>query len=175
MNIADLTNTVIVPGCPETLVQDALLQGAQQFARDTRVWDEEIEIGLAQGQPIFVDPPPDAAIVEITRVTVDGKRVPYTYSDGAIDAGKAEGELRVHAALEPASDSTELPEALVRWKHAIQAYARAELFSMEGQLWSDLNAAAQRLAFYNQQVTDARVQRSTGQTAQPLRVKPAIL
>lgn len=171
MTFEELANGIALPGCPEYLVEQALLRGAQQFARDTLIWEAKVTTTVLEGEPVDLVLPMETRVASITYVTVDDKEVTYVYADDAIDVGDAEGTLVVWAALEPTEDAIEIPEKLVPWWPAIQAYARADLLSMEGQEWTDLNAAALRMALYTHKMHEARLRRAQGQTTQPMRVR----
>lgn len=177
MKVDDLLSDLLpdVPGCPRVTARERLIKAAQQFARDSHAWNQEVERRRIREGVIRIDlpVPRNTRLVAITSVVIDGTPVNYEWSDGAIVLTDTfEGMLVVRAVLEPADDAVELVDDLARYRDAILDYARMRLMMMPRQEWTNPELGFAFGQQYQVRVTDARVEIARGRTTQPLRVKP---
>lgn len=177
--LPDVTSSV---NAPRNMVLRFLREGAQQFARETLVWEQELGsvTTVATAEPdadAFYPVPstgdggfqvPDGArIWQLARVDI-GQRCnvrddgfAFDYVTGMIkvpsrqhDAGVT---LRVWAALEPvdtATAETVIPVALERWRSGVTNYAAAKLAAMPDQTWSRPEAVAFHMGEYTLQKSE---------------------
>lgn len=177
MSMQDLVDMVRVdlPGCPDPTILDQLQRAARRFARDARVWIREIDRFEIQSPISEIDLflPQDADLIELTSITIDGKPVAGQFDGSTLTLSEARsGLIVVSGAMEPRLKAKELPPELYRWREAIEDYARSRLMMMPNVEWAnpDLGMAYRRQ--YQDQVTEARIERDRGRASQPLRVKP---
>lgn len=177
MNIADLLPEVMpdVPGCPRATAIERLVAAARQFARDSLVWDVEIDrIQVARDQgEVSLFSPTDGKVEAITSAEIDSKPVAHRWDGENLTLSEQHpaGLLIVRAALMPLKTATTLPVPLARWPEPIVDYARSRLLSMPRQEWTNLELGLAFRRQYEDRLADARVERSRSRTTQTLRVK----
>jgi|AntRauTorckE6833_2_1112554.scaffolds.fasta_scaffold03919_7 hypothetical protein len=177
MKITDLLPQVMpdVPGCPRATVVERLIQAARQFARDSLVWDVELDRLQVTAEQTSVDlfAPTDGEVEVITSAEIDEESVAHRWDGETLTLPERHraGLLIVRAALQPLLTATQLPAPLARWPEPIIDYARSRLLSMPRQEWTSLELGFAFRQQYEGRLTDARVERSRSRTNQPIRTK----
>lgn len=148
-----------VPGCTFTLATRALRMAAQEFCERTRAWKMYLpaQATIANQAKYQFAPGADIRIVRTIRASIDGREVDIlrAASQGAsgivvhdersytvCPAPAAGQQVVFHCAVAPSNTATSIDEALYdRYARAIAVGAKAELFGMKRQPFSDADAA----------------------------------
>lgn len=186
-----------VPGCPQPLVHEAILQACIEFCERTELYDESIAVdtvagvntyalaaptGLAACKVLYVkrgDSPLGSSNREAfdasTAMAASGEPSRfYMNSHGDLVLGPTPQEietLTVKAVVVPAADATEVPDALARrWMLAIAAGAKAKLYAQKNSAWYDPAEASLKERDFSEAVNKAINTLRSGRSGTPLRV-----
>lgn len=150
-----------LPGCPEPLIKQKLINAARVFAMRTDSLRRTISVPARDEQVRYeLEPEFNGEIIKLEWVKIGGLEM----RDEAWAFGEADGDggcadlrfmpeawpylqsgqtITVRAILAPYTDCTEVPgNWLDRWNEGIIGYAMQDLMGMEGTPWSKPNRAA---------------------------------
>jgi hypothetical protein len=184
-----------VPGCTYKTGADALRKAAQVFCEKTRVWRVKLDpyMAIEQVTDYPFDLGPDRELVRLLTAKIDGQDVPVVLPDR--QAGMARGviakgpfmfsvfpalaagqRIELTAAIEPSNTATTIDDELFR-KHIkiIAQGAKAELFGMAKQPFSDPLAAAAARARFDEGVASTISQIAHSFSSAPLRVRGSFM
>lgn len=188
-----------VPGCPEPLVLDAILQACAEFCARTKAVNETVQITTVVGQANYVLPV-SAGLEpsEVNRVKRNGfdldpsslneahkqrltnrndmARVFWMDENNELQLAPVPDQvetLDVIVAVMPSASATTVPDALAlnRRIRNIAAGARAILFELPKQPWTDLQQAAIDKALFDEAVSNETFKRARGRSHKPLRTR----
>lgn len=181
---------------PLPVARVAIAKAANQFCAQSLLWQEEYpEVKVHPGKFVSIPVPKSAMVVKVMSVAYNGFRLTSTSRDelnstNVIDYRLFDGppkfffqadlnELRlvpepvkhgvlsIVVALAPTPESTEVPTSLyTRFWEAIANGALADIKQVQGQSYSDPNAALAYKALFQQGVREAKNEavRSMGRT-----------
>jgi hypothetical protein len=182
-----------VPGCTYTLAVRAIRMAAQQFCERTRAWKVKItqpatvagqfEYAFATGT--------DMRIVRTIGAEIDGRPVELLRADGTTHGVHGCAGIVVHderrftikpapvagqivtfnCAVAPSNSAVSLDEALYdRYAQAIAIGAKAELFGMKKQPFSDMDAALDERGRFEVEISRAVSNVGRNSNSAPVRV-----
>lgn len=189
-----------VPQCPYPTVDTAINRAAQEFCRDSRVWETSQAVTLVDGQqtyPLVV--PSDADVVSVRRVTFrhiiirpshDATRLleraesegqPALYSLSGEDLtvfpipnSSVVGEdMAVICHFAPRFNSASIPDVLTqKWAEGVAAGALSILKRMPSKPWTDYPGAVPAHQVFAREKAKARIEQEHGAVTGSLRVTP---
>lgn len=190
---------VEVPGCPDPVIERALLRTAQEFFEVTSLWTVWLDNSMTLPGVVDYDIelPTDAELVRIERATLDGRPIDITTPESLPDDWKTyEGSglsdciftrdlftltvlprarasllLRVEAVLRPSDKAQGIEDFLFRrFNAAIALGAKARLMSMANTPWSQPNEGARFEAMFREEMNSLHFRRMRGfSSARPRR------
>lgn len=186
-----------VPGCPQPVVNEAVLRACIEFCERTAIIEEkttvDIVVDTAEYTPSFASGMVAHRLVDVKRdgtplrrsstekldsIQEDAVGEPSLYYlSGAGDIvfapiPDAVETLDVKAVVKPSHDATEVPDALANhWMLVIAAGAKALLFSQKNTAWYDPNEAAAKARDFSQGIDKAITQKRAGRSGTPSRVQ----
>jgi hypothetical protein len=202
MQVTDFSRFVLpeVPGCPEPLLVQEVVQTAFEFCDKTGAWNElQDPVALLVGVADYeIDAPSGAIPLRVTSAWLNGRLMqptplrsinqlgvagsePYYYNAaverGSIRLFPSPGvtglELTLKTCFAPAMTATTLPDFLMqRYTQVIAAGAKASLMSKPGQPWSNPHMAAVYGAQFASGMNDARAEVMLDQVAGNARITP---
>lgn len=179
---------IAVPGCPEPLISDAIIDAAIEFCRRTRAVTEDVSVTTAAADATY---PLDTSagtrawrVLRVERDTVplnksskpvfdanphlraDGTASHYYLEDDTLTLGpvpEVVETLDVSVVVEPVLGATTIPDVLYNdWRRVVAAGAKAILLAIPKTEWQSLSDAAIELAAFNSGVEDAITKRDGG-------------
>ena len=178
-----------VPGCPDFVIENAVLLAAREFCKDTRIWqdapgDEEVLIIDVAGEDIVyaLTVPEDSNIIGIAAVL----RNESPMSPGieyALDVQTAsvifayapspEDEIKVRRVYKPARTAATVPDFLYNeFEEAISNKALSDLVAMPGKPWTNLALVGDFRQKYQSSVHETISRAMKGGTIRSLSVRP---
>lgn len=155
----------VARGCPSEVLRGAVVQAGREFCERTWIWEAVLEPVQTQdgvrGYQVFA---PDADILAIKAVALDGRDVKFTTPDRSTvqlwDEPKGGLDLVATVILAPAPDAHQLPRFLLSdWPEAVASRARSILLDMPGTDWFGPQLAEKyRLEFERLWVPRTRVE-----------------
>lgn len=184
-----------VPGCTFTLATRALRMAAQEFCERTRAWKVNLpaQATVANQSDYQFAPGADMRIVRTLSAMIDGRDVgllrPSQAGPGAhgivvhdersytIYPAPAVGQQVVfHCAVAPSNTATSIDDALFdRYARAIAVGAKAELFGMKNQKFSDADAALDERGKFEVAITRAITDIGHNSNSAPVRVAASFM
>lgn len=187
LSIARLVR-IAVPGCPEPVIYDAIIEAAIEFCRKTRAVTESVNVTTIIGTATYAlstSAGTRAArververgtipLTESSRVVFDnsttlraaGQATHYYLSDDSLTFGPKPNAIETLAALvttEPVFGSITLPDVLVNdWRRVIAAGAKAMLLATPKASWQSMPDAATENAAFMSGMEDAIAKRDSG-------------
>lgn len=189
---------IAVPGCPDPLIDDAIIDAAIEFCRDTRAVTETLNLTTVIGQSTYA-----LAMATGTRANraqrVERDTVPlgksskpvfddnphlraagtaghYYLDDDSIVLGPvpdAVETLKVSVVIEPALGSPTVPDVLYNdWRRVIASGAKAVLLAIPKTEWQSLPDAAVENAMFRIGVESAISKRDSGGSGFVPRARP---
>jgi len=190
-----------VPGCPEPLIEDAVMRTCIDFCTRTELLSEIIELVTSATLPTYVVTPSDADLYPARLRAALKNGLPLDKTDVASyalrsdrsDAGSplayfaptraqitfapipnAAETIELDLVLRPARDATDVPDVLYEeWVTAIAAGAKGLLLSMEGQPWANAALAAYHQNTYHTELDTASVEVASGNVGAAMHVSPS--
>jgi hypothetical protein len=180
-----------VRGCTFTLGLRALRMAAQDFCERTRAWKVKLPVQLAvagQSDYLFA-PDADMRIVRTISATIDGRDAPLLMPE---QAGPGAHGILVHdersftvypalaagqkivflCAVKPSHTASSIDDALFdRYGRAIGIGAKAELYGMKQQPFSDMDAALDERGRFEVEIMKAITNVGRASNSAPIRVK----
>ena len=151
-----------VPGCPEVVAEQHILEASIELAKNTCCWRKEFTTTLpasvaADTITITLTLDTGAKIVAVPRVWRDNiptNQYSISANDITLPAMVQESELKAVIAQKPERTATSLPDGFKAmpwqdWERAVAEYAKFQLQSMAGMDWYNPRAAAQAITNYN--------------------------
>lgn len=186
-----------VPGCPQPVVHEAILQACIEFCERTELYDETIAVdtvagdasyplsasaGLSVHRVLYVKRG-DSPLAPSSRDVFDASAAMAANGDpshfffdstGALVLGPVPEHvetLTVKAVAAPATDATTVPDALAqRWMTAIAAGAKAKLYAQKNTAWYDPAEAQLKERDFSEAINKAVTSLRTGRSGASLRV-----
>lgn len=183
-----------VAGAPLPLLEDAILDGAREFASRTWVFRSQLAVSLLVGTRSYaLAPSATTEVVSATALSVDGaapaesvaptQDMRLNPTSGTPNSYWVDGQSLmvyptpdvavaaiVEVATQPTQGATVIPDNYLPYRAAIAAWARYSLMKMVGQPWSNTEGAAIALTEFQRQVHLCAYEQNTGKSAAPLRV-----
>lgn len=186
-----------VPGCPQPIVHEAILQACIEFCERTEMFDAVLPVDTVVGdntyaltaatgysayKVLFVrrgDSPLDSSnreTFDATPALADAGEATHYYFDstGQLVLGPVPDTvetLSVKAVVVPAVDATTVPDALsARWMLAIAAGAKAKLYSQKNTAWYDPAEAQLKERDFSEAINKAAIALRAGRSGTMLRV-----
>lgn len=194
---ADLADAVLddVPGCSAALATKALRYAAQVLCEQTRAWRVTLpaQATTAGTDTYAFQLPADADLVKLTGATIDGQDANLLLAGQDRDGNSGILALDVHnyrvvptpggvysvvltVALAPADTAAGLDDTIAtRYKRALVMGAKAELFGMKKQPFSDAAAATDERARFDDEIGRIRIAVARAFSGAPLRVRPSFM
>lgn len=155
--------------CPTSMARDTLRMLAVEFCKETGVWDVTlVEPVMACETIIEPEIPKDAAIANVTSLSLDGKRL----EGGQFEVGRRdiilaegpadEGNAVIRASLRPLRTSNRLPEDILEEYGDFLVFGTiAKLKAMSGKNieWSDPPGASVNYQLYEDGCAKARARK----------------
>lgn len=184
-----------VPGCTFTLATRALRMAAQEFCERTRAWKVYLpeQVAVAGQAEYQFAPGLDQRIVRTISAKIDGRDVDLLTPDQArpgahgivvhderrftVYPALAAGQKIVfYCAVAPSNTATSIDDALYdRYARAIAIGAKAELFGMKRQPFSDADATLDERAKFEVEIMKAITNVAHHSSSAPLRVKGSFM
>lgn len=187
-----------VPGCPEPVINDAIIEVAIEFCRMTRAVNEAVSIVTVAGTATYaiatsagtrafrVERVERGAIPleRSNRIVFDasttlraaGQPTHYYLNDDSLTLGPIPSSvetLSVLVTVEPVFGSTTLPDVLVNdWRRVIAAGAKAMLLATPKASWQSPTDAATEYAAFMGGIEDAIAKRDAGGSGYVPRASP---
>ena len=192
-----------VPGCPEPIIRDAIIQAARDFCEQTRAITQEFTLVTAANvalndlaayltagtravrieyverdvNPYGLFPSSKPEFEENSDLRQSGDPQKFYLDNNAIVLGPIPYQvenLSCSVAIVPTEDATTIPDVLDNdWRLAIAAGAAALLLSMPKQSWADINAAAIEAATFQAGIDRAIKRRDIDGTTGRVRSYPS--
>lgn len=189
-----------VPQCPYPTVDTAINRAAQEFCRDSRVWETSQAVTLVDGQqtyPLVV--PSDADVVSVRRVTFRHIIIrPSHYATRLLERAESEGQpalyslsgedltvfpipnssvvgedMAVICHFAPRFNSASIPDVLTqKWAEGVAAGALSILKRMPSKPWTDYPGAGPAHQVFAREKAKARIEQEHGSVTGSLRVTP---
>lgn len=194
---ADLADSVLddVPGCGYALAARALRNAAQVLCERTRAWRVKLDpqATVAGTDTYAFALPADADLVKLVAATIDGldTNLLIEGQDRNGNAGilvkdvlnyqvvpmpTAPQSVVLTVALAPGDAATGVDDIIgTRYKRALVMGAKAELFGMKKQAFSDPNAALDERARFDDEIARIKISVARAFSSAPLRVKPSFM
>jgi len=178
MLVSDFSKFILpeVIGCPDPLLEQAVLQSAFYFCDQTGAWDEvaetiQLEAGVDQYE---LDQPSGAIALRVRDLWIDGNRVPsgqLSIASGmkSFDSANSFGivtirptptqaaAMQVRVVYAPMSTAKTLPDMLMqRYETAISSGVKARLMLMNGVAWANPTLGAFHKQSFDAAITEAR-------------------
>lgn len=203
MKVHDFARWILpeVLGCPDPVVDQAIVSTVYEFCDQTGAWDEvqdaqTVEVGVGD----YDIPAPTGAIpLRVLDVSLDGRLLqsaPYRTSlltlnvatpiayTSSIERGLIRlapaptvsgGQLVVRAAYAPSMTATILPDFLMqRFAEVIASGTKARLQLMPGVSWSNPTLASVYAQRFNNGMLDARTEALYGRNNGSIRIEPKV-
>jgi hypothetical protein len=184
-----------VPGCTYAMATRAIRMAAQQFCERTRAWRVKLasQATVAGQAEYLFQPGADQRVVKTYGATIDGHPALILRPDqdlpGAVGivihndrsftirpAPPAGQQVVFDCALAPANSAASLDDDLyARYARAIAIGAKAELFGMKKQPFSDMDAALDERGRFEVEITRAISDIGRHSSAAPVRVKASFM
>ena len=184
-----------VPGCPYATGAQALRIAAQEFCERTSAWRVTMDPVLTvAGISIYeFDISSNFEVVKVMSAKLDGHPIDSLLHDQvgtpargiavlngrefALQPAPAAGQrLEIVAVLKPSNTSVGIEDFLyAAHARAIAKGAKAELFGMAKQGFTDLTAADRARAEFEEAIGRAKTQAAQAYSNAPLRTKPSFL
>lgn len=176
-----------LPGCPEMLVEDYLRQAAIDFCTDTKVWEEQMpDIYITSGLTRYqVALPPGVEIIGLVSAKQRPGEADETWHFPTVNVfglvvfdplpDSSAGSVKIRVSLRPSDTATEIPDRIgLHYKQPIYHKAIAELQLMPNRDWSSPQTVASHMMIYQNALSGARFDRTTGNNEAPIRTKPFV-
>lgn len=183
-----------VPGCPEPLMEDAIRRACIEFCRRSEILREALPVDTVAGEDTVTLAPVGGDVARVYDVMIDDVPLdrtrradtPNDQDPGEPDYYYVEGvntlrlypvpdaiyTLDVNVVVMPTATATEVDDILLsQHRYTIAAGARAALFSMANQPWSNPAAADTNASYFMHQADKARTRTAKGGTNAPLRTR----
>jgi hypothetical protein len=182
-----------VAGCSTRTVATALRTAAQVFCERTRAWQVELDAMFLfpSISDYEFDLDPEQEIVKVLGATIDDVPVPLKldnerhgrcivvngpFAFSVCPPPAARQTLVIAAALEPSNTASTIDDELFRkYGRIIAQGARAELFGMKGQPFSDPAASLAARASFMQDIDKTITAVGKQFSSAPQRVRPSFL
>lgn len=192
-----------VPGCPQPVMNEAILRACIEFCERTSVTDETVTVATvaatAEYALTFTTGYTAHRLIYVrrsdnTELTRSSREI-FDVNTGAVEAGDATHyylstagklvlgpipdaieTLTVKAVTKPTRTATTVADSLAdHWGPAIAAGAKALLYAQKGTAWYDPNEAAQKETDFSGAINLAIAQRNAGRsgTQQMVTMRPA--
>ena len=188
-----------VPGCPDPVIEHALLRAAQEFFERTALWTAWLDntMTLPGIVDYDIELPKDAELVRIERATLDGRDIDITTPESlpsdwqtyqgaglsdciftrdlftltVLPRARARSLLRVEAIVKPSDKATGVEDFLFRrFNETIAIGAKSRLMLMADKPWSKPNEGLRFEAMFNAEVQSLHFRRLRGfSSARPRR------
>lgn len=188
MKVSDFSRFILpeVIGCPDPVLEQAVVQTAYEFCDKTGAWDEvQDPQALVAGTGDYdIDVPPGAILMRVRNVWIDGQAVASetfervavmsrdlgspVYFNAAIDRAQIRlfptpsadgGQMVVRAVYAPAMTATSLPDFLLqRHTDAISSGAKARLMLMPNMVWSNAQLGSYHSDRFTSGIVSARIE-----------------
>jgi hypothetical protein len=192
-----------VPGCPYPLIKTQVLLAANEFCRESYIWERKCEYQIGEaytdmgtvGDPSYYEPlkfvyDDDGIVITPSDPYVDVVDVALSVDDVALDDYILRGNivlfetppedgtvLEAKIYLSPSDDATSLPDFLFKdWRKGIVSGALAELMMMPGKPWSNPGGAQARQQAFLHYIGEAKIthHRKNLQVLQKMQLRPWI-
>ncbi len=159
-----------VPGCPEKVIRNQVLESGIRFCRDSQIWEEkQVKSVAANALTVMLEPPANSAITAIAYAEqVNGDYDTERFEDFEWDGLNtltftrkitAAMTLNVFVALIPTRAATSLPDILfTTWFEGVKGGAENRLFIMDGKPWFNPKLAQTAHYLYGGSVGSAKLQ-----------------
>lgn len=190
---------IAVPGCPEPLIADAIIDAAIAFCRQTRAVTETLSLITVIGQSAYplttstntrawratrlergtvaLDPSSKPIFDANPHLRSGGTPDHYYLENDQIVLGPVPSEvgtLTLSVAVEPVLGATTLPDVLQdEWRRVIASGAKASLLVIPNVPWQSVNDAAIENAIFNGGIDAALFKRDSGGTGVVPRSSPS--
>lgn len=198
LSIARLVR-IAVPGCPEPVIAEAIIDAAIEFCRETRAATETVSVVTAAGVATYALATSAGTranraeriergvipLVKSSRAVFDsaptlrasGEPTHYYLDDDSLTLGPVPRAVETVSGLvtvEPVVGATTIPDVLVNdWRRVIAAGAKAILLATPNVPWQSLSdAATENTAFMNG-MDDAISKRDSGGSGFVPRASPS--
>lgn len=177
-----------VAGCPEMLIEDMVRQTAIKFCRESKIWEEQLDNlypveGVQRYQLILPDESSLLSLASATQGSEEDDDLeehwPTINVFGLLyfpTVPSAEnGPIAIRAILRPSDTATGVLDRIgLDYDLALIHGTIAALQSIPNKDWSSLQTVSYHNAIYYDKLTEAKVNRVTGNTEQPLRTTPHV-
>jgi hypothetical protein len=179
---------IAVPGCPEPLINDAIIDACIEFCRQTRAVTEEVGVFPTAGDPVATIPVSefvraaraqwvkrgDEPLTKSSKPEFDaspylhtgGTASHYYLDDGALVLGpvpEVDDELSVSVVVEPRLGVATIPDVLQdEWRKEIAAGARATLLDIPNTSWRSPGDSLKAAAEFQNGIDKAILKRDSG-------------
>lgn len=181
-----------VVGCPDPVLQQAIVQTAFDFCDKTGAWDALVnDIIVTSGTASYTLPAvTDAMAMRAKDVWINGIRIDNgRISRGSVDVTydsangfgaitirptpQQDGSMSIRVVYAPTLTATTLPDWLMaRYEQAISAGTKARLMLIPNTGWSNPQLAVMYRQMYDAAVTDARIESSFDRASGSIHIPP---
>lgn len=187
-----------VPGCPDPLARQALVQSAIEFCSRTEIAQELSTLTLHAGTDTYdLDVPNQQVLVNVLEVVYEGRVIDaVSYPVAQLPPGRPQGVLKplpesteltvvpapdaasattltVRAAFRPTPKTTQLVDELFNnWHDAVVQGALKRLCAMPGQMFTSASTVMLATQAFVDYITEARLVARKKRLVQSDRVRP---
>lgn len=201
MKLSDFHRFILpeVVGCPEPMVDQAILQTVYEFCDQSGAWDEFQDPQTIQADVVDydLDPPAGGIVLRVREVWINDRLLEFSPTwevahwgnqkgdpiryNAAVDRSQIRvfpapnatgGQLKVRAVYAPSLSATTLPDFLIqRYAEGIASGVKAKLMLMSGAVWSSPQLGAYYRDVFTSSMVNARIESMHERVEGSLRVR----